>query len=189
MVVIRAVKFLQPPSTVEMRFADEILYLTGSASQEWLERAVDQATKVYGVSKADISGMNVVRQEKIPELQQIVKIIQKNCFGFEMNIVSLDEQQQIRFDSLVQAVTQLDAYNRVNGSNLIVYVKTYTSRTGNATANLQVANRRVNEFVRLLNEAGLHQAQFETQVLFEGDYPPGVPLRSVCLEVFDKNSK
>jgi OOP family OmpA-OmpF porin len=189
MVVIRAVKFLQPPSTVEMRFADEILYFSGTASQEWLERAVDQATKVYGVSKADISGMNVVRENKIPEIQQIVKTIQKNCFGFEMNIVSLDEQQQIRFDSLVQAVTQLDAYNRENGSNLMVYVKTYTSKSGNAAANLQVANRRVSEFIRLLQEAGLHNAQFETQVLFEGDYPPGVPLRSVCLEVFDKSSK
>lgn len=187
MVVIRAEKFLQAPSTVEMRLADGVLYLSGSASQEWLERAVDQATKVYGVNKADISGMNVVRQEKIPELEQIVKVIQKNCFGFEMNIVSLDELQQIRFDSLVQAVTQLDAYNRENGSNLIVRVKTYTSRAGNATANLQVANRRVNEFLRLLNETGLHQAQFETQVLFVEDYPYGLPLRSVCLEVFDKN--
>lgn len=188
-VIKRAEKLLVPPQSVSMHYANGVLFLKGEAPEDWINLVLKKASSVYGVNETDISGLNSKVTEEIPDLHWIIPAIEKNSFKFEMNIVSLDEIQKKQFDSLVDAAVHLTDYNHLYGKKMTIYVRSYTSRSGNASANLQVAKRRAEGFIGLLLEAGLHNDLLEAQVLFAEDIDKQVLLRSVSFEVFEKSQK
>jgi hypothetical protein len=185
-VVKRAEKLLLPPLTVSMHYEKGVLFMQGEATDNWIDEAVKNATSIYGVTEINISGLNTNKVE-IPDLHWIIPAIEKYSFKFEMNIVSLDDLQKKQFDSLVDAAVHLTDYNNLYGKKMTIYVRSYTSRSGNASANFQVAQRRAEGFVGLLLEAGLHHDLLEAQVLFAEDFDKQVLLRSVSFEVFEKS--
>ncbi len=185
-VIKRAVEILNPPATTFFDYANGILLMKGTASTDWINLASQDAYKVYGVNSIDISEMNV---SKSPDLHWIIPAIQKYCFIFEQNIISLDQQQQIQFDSLLHAATHLVEYNKLYNKEMAIYVISYTNRKSNAEANRVVATKRAEQFVALLKKAGLPENLLEAKVLFEEDVNTKISLRSVCFDVFDKTLK
>jgi len=187
LVIKRAEKVLQPPSSATFSYAKGVLYVSGEASEAWIAQAIENAYKVVGVSETNVTAMNPVAQTQQPDLQVIIKTIGKYNFSFDMNIVALNSVQQLQFDSIIKAAIHLADYNRQYAKKMKIYVKTYTNRTGNATANLEVATRRADAFVTMLQKGGVAGDLLESQVLFLEDLDEAKMLRSVSFEVVDTN--
>jgi outer membrane protein OmpA-like peptidoglycan-associated protein len=186
MVLKRATEIINPPSSVVLNYAEGNLYLSGVASEEWVKKAFENVHRIYGVTNLDISQLNQKTDMPQPDLGWIIPAIEKYIFIFELNIVSLTAEQQQQFDSLVQAAVHLGEYNNQNNKKMAIYVRSYTSRTGNVDANMRVAVRRAESFVGLLKDAGLQDDLLEAQVLFTEDITVSQMLRSVRFEVFEK---
>ncbi len=186
MVLKRADEIINPPSSVIINYAAGNLFLSGTASEEWVNQAIEKAYKIYGVTNVDTSRLNQKTDIPQPDLEWIIPAIEKYTFIFEMNVVSLSAKQQQQFDSLVQAAVHLDDYNNMYNKKMAIYVRSYTSRTGNVDANMRVAVKRAESFASLLKDAGLRDELLEAQVLFTEDVNVSQMLRSVRFEVFEK---
>ncbi|MDP2235111.1 MAG: hypothetical protein Q8J88_01640 [Bacteroidales bacterium] len=186
MVLKRADEIINPPSSVIINYAAGNLFLSGTASEEWVNQAIENAYKIYGVTNLDTSRLNQKTDIPQPDLEWIIPAIEKYTFIFEMNVVSLSAKQQQQFDSLVQAAVHLDDYNNMYNKKMAIYVRSYTSRTGNVDANMRVAVKRAESFASLLKDAGLRDELLEAQVLFTEDVNVSQMLRSVRFEVFEK---
>jgi outer membrane protein OmpA-like peptidoglycan-associated protein len=187
MVLKRAENILNPPSSVEMQYESGKLILNGEADDAWVKQAIENVSRIYGVIRIDTAGLNM--KSPITNLEWIIPAIEKYTFIFEVNVVSLNSVQQQQFDSLVKAAVHLGEYNSIYNRKLAIYVRSYTSRTGNVDANMRIALKRAESFSALLKEAGLADELLEAQALFMEDVTETQLLRSVRFEVFDKSEK
>lgn len=192
LVLNRAMRQLNPPDEVEMTyFQSGLLKLTGKAPADWVYATSKQYLHILGVIKIDTSELNVSQKNTFSEittqnLSWIIPIIENYSFVFDVNAVSLDAEQQQQFDSLVSAAIFLADYNQLYNKNMAILISAYTSRGGNTQANLDVANRRAAEFVKLFEEAGLTNELIDIQIVFAEDIEEEVPLRSVTFKVIVK---
>lgn len=179
-IIQRAIKALSPPASVQISLRDQTLIITGEASEQWKTKALTQQPYIYGIKSIDTeqltSGTN---------LQWIIPAIEKHRFDFEINVVNLTEQQQVNFDSLVQAALFLDEFNQMYQKRMAIYVQSFTTKSGNLDANLKVANQRIIAFISLLEKAGVNSKLLVSQVKFTEDLTESVNLRSVRFSVFD----
>ncbi len=179
-IIQRAIKALSPPASVQISLRDQTLIITGEASEQWKTKALTQQPYIYGINSIDTeqltSGTN---------LQWIIPAIEKHRFDFEINVVNLTEQQQVNFDSLVQAALFLDEFNQMYQKRMAIYVQSFTTKSGNLDANLKVANQRIIAFISLLEKAGVNSKLLVSQVKFTEDLTESVNLRSVRFSVFD----
>ena len=179
-IIQRAIKALSPPASVQISLRDQTLIITGEASEQWKTKALTQQPYIYGINSIDTeqltSGTN---------LQWIIPAIEKHRFDFEINVVNLTEQQQVNFDSLVQAALFLDEFNQMYQKRMAIYVQSFTTKSGNLDANLKVANQRIIAFISLLEKAGVNRKLLVSQVKFAEDLTESVNLRSVRFSVFD----
>ena len=179
-IIQRAIKALSPPASVQISLRDQTLIITGEATEQWKTEALTQQPYIYGINSIDTeqltSGTN---------LQWIIPAIEKHRFDFEINVVNLTEQQQVNFDSLVQAALFLDEFNQMYQKRMAIYVQSFTTKSGNLDANLKVANQRIIAFISLLEKAGVNSKLLVSQVKFTEDLTESVNLRSVRFSVFD----
>ena len=179
-IIQRAIKALSPPASVQISLRDQTLIIKGEATEQWKTEALTQQPYIYGINSIDTeqltSGTN---------LQWIIPAIEKHRFDFEINVVNLTEQQQVNFDSLVQAALFLDEFNQMYQKRMAIYVQSFTTKSGNLDANLKVANQRINAFISLLEKAGVNRKLLVSQVKFAEDLTESVNLRSVRFSVFD----
>ncbi len=192
LVLNRAMRQLNPPDEVEMTYYQSgLLKLSGKATADWVYATSKQYQYILGVIKLDTSELNVSRENSFSEittqnLSWIIPIIENYSFVFDVNVVSLDAEQQQQFDSLMSAAIFLADYNQLYNKKMAIFISTYTSRGGNTQANLDVANRRAAEFVNLFEEAGLTNELIDIQIVYAEDNEEQVPLRSVTFKVTEK---
>lgn len=180
-IISRAQKLLSPPVGVQISLRDQLLILKGKASEQWKAAALAKQPYIYG-----ISGINTDQMNSGESLEWIIPAIERHRFVFEINIVKLNDQQQIDFDSLVKAAVFLDEYNQLYQKQMAIYVQSFTTRSGNNEANVRVAGNRIIEFISLLEKAGIRKELLVSQVIFAEDLKESVNLRSVRFAVFDK---
>ncbi|OIQ01098.1 MAG: hypothetical protein AUK35_00610 [Zetaproteobacteria bacterium CG2_30_46_52] len=73
LILKRAIAYLVPPATTELTFAKGTLRSQGNASERWIRRALNNATKVEGVSKYD-SDVKPLTDAQI--LAEAIKLLQ-----------------------------------------------------------------------------------------------------------------
>lgn len=176
----RAIQALSPPASVQISLRNQTLILKGEASQQWKANALAQQPYIYGVTGMDTELLNSGRN-----LLWIIPAIEKHRFEFEINVIKLNDQQQLSFDSLVQAAVFLDEYNQLYQKQMAIYVQSFTTKSGNVDANIKVANQRISAFISLLEKAGINNKLLVSQVKFAEDLTESVNLRSVRFTVFD----
>lgn len=192
LVLNRAMRQLNPPDEVQMTYYESgLLKLSGKAPADWVDATRKQYQYVLGVIKLDTSELNVSQENSFSEittqnLSWIIPIIENYSFAFDVNVVSLDAVQQQQFDSLISAAIFLADYNQLYNKKMAILISTYTSRGGNTQANLDVANRRAAEFVKLFEQAGLTNELIDIQIVYAEDVEEVVPLRSVTFKVTEK---
>lgn len=184
-VLLRAEQKLSPPDGVYFEIDNGVLQVKGEATQNWKEGAVLNSKQIIGLSRADFSGLKV-SDDVVQDLSWVIPAIEKHSFLFDVNIIQLDQQQQMAFDSIVNAARYLEEYNKINNRQLAIHVQSYTNRSGNAEANLRVAIQRAGQFVRLLTEAGVNGDLLEARVLIAEEAEFQAQVRSVQFEVFEK---
>lgn len=179
----RARVFLNPPSGVNLSLSGQTLIVSGKADVAWVQQLRQLAALPDGIEAVDDTGLNQLTSD----LTWIIPAIEEKSFGFDVNVIKLDNQQQIVFDSLVRAALELENYNQIYHKTLAIYVRSYTKRSNNALANEKVARQRAEEFISLLERAGVKKDLLKSQVLFAEDLNENVSLRTVHFAVFDKN--
>jgi outer membrane protein OmpA-like peptidoglycan-associated protein len=179
---------LDPPVGIYFEYKNGSLIVKGEAPQEWINFASEKTTNIIGVARADFS-MVKASDVVVKDLRWIIPAIEKHSFVFDVNIIQLDQQQQLQFDSIVTAARYLEEYNKLNNKQMAIHVQSYTNRSGNVEANLRVAIQRAERFVGLLTEAGVNASLLEARVLFAEETDIQVKVRSVHFEVFDRINK
>ena len=71
-VLQRAIKSLQPPSTVTLKLQKETLFISGSASKQWTEESKKKSLWIAGIESVDVSQLS----EPESLLDRITKMIQ-----------------------------------------------------------------------------------------------------------------
>lgn len=191
LVVQRAKNLLQAPDEVSMAYDGRgTLILKGSATAEWLEMAYANYEKITGVVALDAAFFNTGETPSFEQINDrnlswIIPIIENFTFAFEVNVVKLDALQKQQFDSLISAAIFLSEYNGLYNSKKAIQITTYTSRSGNAEANLQVAGNRAAEFVDLFRKAGMPEDLVLKKIVFVEDVNDRAAIRSVSFKIIE----
>ncbi|HMM11277.1 MAG TPA: hypothetical protein PKE03_04190 [Bacteroidales bacterium] len=182
MVLLRSANELQPTSQTILQYANGILNISGKAEKEWVEQNLPKWSKITGVKGIDTTSLII---QTSPDLRWIIPAIERHRFAFDINITTLDDVQQRRFDSLVSAAVLLTDYNRLYNKNMAIFVQVYTSKSGNLEANIRKASERAEAFIRKLRDAGLPETLLEGKVLFTDENNMPAQVRTVTFSVYN----
>lgn len=184
MVVKRAIRLLEPPPSVAMTFNEGALIVSGETDAVWLNRLKLDYVRVVGVNRLDVAALTI--RNNLPDLNQIIQSIEKHRFTFDINDVEMDAVQKMKFDSLTMAAVLIGNFNSVNHRNMLIHVRSYSSKAVNKQANEKVALERARAFIKLLGQAGVSESLLKAEVVFNEDLPTPQPVRSVSFNVFEE---
>jgi len=113
-VLQRAIKILQPPSTVTLKLQKETLFISGSAPSIWIEESKKKALWVAGIESVDISQLS----ESETLLDRIIKAIQPpqsirlQLMGHELTLKGEATQAWVANAAMhIQALHEVVSYN------------------------------------------------------------------------------
>ncbi|MEK7991991.1 MAG: OmpA family protein [Thiotrichaceae bacterium] len=70
----RVLQALEPPETVQLRLEGDVLYLSGHASQQWMEKATNSVNLIAGVNQVVIDNLQQTDQILLQQAQTTLKV-------------------------------------------------------------------------------------------------------------------
>ncbi|MDA3943742.1 MAG: hypothetical protein PF694_09420 [Bacteroidetes bacterium] len=181
-VIRRANKVLNPPPTIRLSFKEGVLTISGKADASWITMTTQAYHKIWGVTALNWQ----LEEQQKPDLGWIISDIESYSFTFEFNDIIMTAKQKAEFDSLTTTALLLDDFNHEQNQKYILQIQSFTSNTGNITANRRVALSRAESFLGRLDEAGVPRELMETAVIFNEETDNPGPLRGVRLRALKK---
>lgn len=193
LVLKRARMALKEPETIDLSYSSGVLFLKGTASDEWLNEARKIYVRVWGIDQIDESGLHFTEPQSVikaaSDLNWIIKVIERTNFTYLLNENKLNTRQEQLFDSLQIAATLLDSFNLVNSRNFTIQVLSYTSRISNMEANTKIAFARATSIIQRLEQAGVPAGLLKKQVVYVEDVEVPGPVRSVAFKLVEEENK
>ncbi len=182
----RATYYLKPPNSIQLSFTNGTLFVKGQASESWLAKTKLIYQTIFGIHSIDLSGVGDSVNEKI---EFNTSAIEKHYFEFPYNIVELNNQQRVSFDSLIFEIKHIIELAKNNKQYAYIKVLSYTSYRGNPDGNKKIAYERALEFIKLMLEAGVQREILIPEVIFIEDQETFFNIRTVSFEVVLKHDK
>ncbi len=132
----RAKKLLQSPETVSLRVEQGVLYLSGSASQLWIEEARKLAQNIPGVVSIQDSDLKAIEYEQYNESKRAVE---SKIILYRFETIQLVTGQREKLDELVHAVEQFLHFSSDLGQDVRLEVIGHASREGSEEFNLTLS--------------------------------------------------
>ncbi len=193
LVLKRARMALNEPETIQLSYNNGVLFLKGTATEEWLNEARKIYVRVWGIDQIDETGLSFDEPKAIvkplPDLNWILKVIERTNFTYLLNENKLNARQEQLFDSLQIAAKLLDSFNVVNKQNNVIQVLSYTSRISNREANTTIARARAETIIQRLEDAGVPARLLKKQVVYVEDVEVPGPVRSVAFKLIEEENK
>ena len=193
LVLKRARMALKEPETINLSYDSGVLYLKGSAADDWLEEARKIYVRVWGIDRLDETGLQVdepkVVAKEVPDLNWILKVIERTNFTYLLNENTLNTRQEQLFDSLQIAAKLLDSFNLVQEQKYVLQVLSYTSRISNMEANTKIADARATSIIQRLEQAGVPPGLLKKQVVYVEDVEVPGAVRSVAFKLVEEENK
>ncbi|MFN0109359.1 MAG: OmpA family protein [Blastocatellia bacterium] len=151
-VIARAKNLLEPPASVEFKFADGTLTASGEASHEWVAEARRLARALPGVVKFD--DRNLI-DEELKELEVIRQRIEQQVIRFISGGTQITSGQAEALQMLFADIQKLAAMAPTAGRTLSVELIGHTDTEGNDTTNLALSRQRADKILSLLGSKQL----------------------------------
>jgi len=142
---------LEPPQTVSMRIESGVLYLSGSASHKWIEKAQKNACKIPGIVQLDCS--NLINTDK-NELSNLKDSIERNVILFRVDTFEPVPGQEKTIQTLISDIQQLNNIVKTIGKGHLEIVG-HTDNTGSEQANLKLSQQRAEKILYILQSRGV----------------------------------
>jgi hypothetical protein len=177
LILKRAYAMLKPPPTAKLSFNDGVLYATGLAGEDWIKNALITYPFITGVKDFNLEKLNT------PIIKQISLLIEQYYFVFNYGTVDLNEEQQIKFENLIEEVNNVLNFDFAQDSVPVINVIAHTSYKGNALANKKVAFDRALQFINLMILSGIPLEVLVPKTDYIEDIDNAFPVRSVSFKV------
>ncbi len=191
-VLKRAYRVLTPPKSVRFSLNDDTLFVSGTASELWIDMAKIRSLYVPGISFC-VEKLEIVEKETAPNdsipapvieaLQRSILAIEHYYFLFEFGGVKLDSLQKEDFNLLVSEVKAVLDFNFKQDSIPAIEIISHTSESGNPDANSAIAQQRADRFMDFMIQAGIPVEVLIPKVVFVEEVGDGLPVRSVSFKV------
>ena len=135
----RAKKLLNPPSGVTLNVRDDILYVTGSASQQWLAEASRLALFIPGITQFRL------HESDFEKASALKKEIESERILFFEAAPSLASSQEVNLALMAGKIRQLDEIAGRTGQQIRLKIIGQTDSSGTKEANLALSKARANQ--------------------------------------------
>ncbi|MBS1791006.1 MAG: OmpA family protein [Acidobacteria bacterium] len=151
-VVARAKTFLEPPSTVELKFADGTLTASGMASHDWVTETRRLARALPGVTKFD--DQNLI-DEDLKEPEMLRQRIEQQVIRFVSGNAQIAPGQTDSLRALIVDIQKLAASAPAVGRTFRIELIGHTDTEGDDAANLALSRQRADKILTMLNSQKL----------------------------------
>lgn len=151
-VLARAKNLLEPPQSVELKFADGVLSAAGLASHYWIDEARRLARALPGVSKFD--DRNLI-DEDLKEPEALRQQIEQQVIRFSRGGVQLAPGQGENLKTLIADIQKLAMLVPAAGRAFRIELIGHTDTEGDDTANLALSRQRADKILSLLSSKQL----------------------------------
>ena len=147
-VLVRAKTILEPPDTVHLRLAGDVLEATGAASRHWIDNAQRLARVIPGVMH--------VRTEQVVdltlrELLALKETVEQYSLYFVKDTIQLVSGQEEVLHSLSMAVQRLFNVAQQAGHGVRVQILGHTDKTGSEGRNQLLRQERAERILAILS--------------------------------------
>lgn len=150
-VLQRAVRILQPPSTVTLRLNDGVLTAAGTATAGWIDRATVRAPLIPGVNSLNTDLLDSPRVDLLSDLRRQVESAVL-VFG---DGVALAPGEEAGIAPLVAQINELRSAALQSGVRLSLTLVGHTDKTGPEQFNARLSQERAEAVHRRLLSQGL----------------------------------
>lgn len=153
MIVLRAKKVLQPPTTVNLSVDESgILYASGTAPRRWIAETRRLARTIPGVTK--FQEKNLVETER-QKLRAAKKKIESQVILFAKGSQLLVENQAKKLQELAIEIKAVAGYAQVLGKNVRIEIIGRTDREGIEEINMKLSKARAEAIKSILISQGV----------------------------------
>lgn len=152
LVLARAKNLLEPPPSVELKFADGTLSASGSASHYWIDEARRMARALPGVVKFD--DRNLI-DEDLKEPEALRQRIEQQVIRFARGGSQLAPGQTENLKALIADAQKLAAMAPAAGRALRIELIGHTDTEGEDSANMALSRQRADKILFMLTSKQL----------------------------------
>ncbi len=181
-VLLRAKKELKPPPTATLHYRYDTLFVSGNASETWIDEVQKMAQQVAGVGAILFNFKKEKSHQQIKSKQDILAL-EKHSFNFGFNILKLDSAHEKQFKILISETKRVLNFSFQQDSVPVIVVLSHTSITGNKNSNFRIARHRAEQFINLMVHAGIPIEKLVPKVVFIENVKDGLPVRTVSFKV------
>ncbi len=159
----RARQLLNPPEDIELSVSDNnVLRISGSAPQSWIDDAQRLAPFTPGISQVDFSAVAG------PPLETVVEQLENARFDYAPGITTIAPAESLRLIQMVSNLAALDRHMAVQNRTAKVHIRGYVSPDGSLLTNRLIAEGRAANVLRLLQEEATRQGvDFSNRLSFQ----------------------
>ncbi len=180
LVLQRARRLLKPPSTVEMKYNNGILFVSGTADTTWIKMLYEKYPILFGVEKLRVTAALEKKNEKV--IRNILAI-EKYTFHFRYNVFELNSRQVKEFNKLIKEVKDVLNFSFKQDSVPVIVVNSFTSYAGEVKGNKYIAKHRAEQFIDRMIKYGIPQEVLVPKVRFIENFNNKFENRSVSFQV------
>lgn len=147
-VVARAKTLLEPPSTVELKFADGTLTATGLAPHDWIVETRRLARALPGVTKFD--DQNLI-DEDLKEPEMLRQRIEQQVIRFVSGNAQIAPGQTEALRALIADIQKLAILAPAAGRTFRIELIGHTDTEGDDAANLALSRQRADKVLTMLS--------------------------------------
>lgn len=181
-VLARAKKELKPPSTATLLYHYDTLFVSGNASETWIDEAQKTVRQIAGIGTILFN----FNQKKTPpqiKAKKDILALENHSFTFGFNVLTLDSTQEKQFKMLISEAKMVLNFGFQQDSVPVIVVLSHTSMTGSKGSNFKIARQRAEQFIDLMVQAGIPMEELVPKVVFAEIVKDGLPARTVSFKV------
>jgi len=161
LVLRRAMRVVQPPDGVALRFEGGVLHAEGVASRAWILEARPKAVTIPGVEVFDVSRVFDQTQAQIAEG---VRSVESTLLFFEETTRLVPGQEGV-LDGLIADLKELIETTSRSGLRFQVLIMGHSDRKGTTEYNQKLSQQRADEARALIESRGIPAEQLLTKGL------------------------
>ncbi len=180
-VLQRLIRELDPPDSVRISYRNGILYIQGAAHPKWVEYAKLKSSTSWGIQQVNTGNLNANTNRRMEDL---IAMIETHVFHFPYEIIDMDRDQLLKFDSLQNEINELYVITE-NNYQLMLHINGHTTTEGNVEGNKEFIDRRARYIKDLLKDNEIPEETLEKNIhIYDMDeIPEKIKPRSVTFDV------
>lgn len=151
-VLQRAQRVLEPPAGIQLRVDQSVLYASGEAAQQWVDKARTLTRALPGITRLDESDLITA---EFKEQRAIKESIERSSVLFIVGTTQLAPGQTAVWQALNKQFQRLVALAAISGKQPRIEVTGHTDNEGSAELNQRLSQLRADWVIKMLLTNGV----------------------------------